>query len=284
MDLPMGTVKSAAYYGIKKLRSQLEREYGGPPIKIKPRKGVSKMKNCNDVYGVLFEYAKGYLSETERTDVQSHIKSCATCARVAGALTDAWPYLQREFNENNCYFNVGFQLEEELFLTYTGYNYVFSNAKLKAVNEMLAENNGCIPDGQTIMGSGFDRECEILSQYCNEGGKVEFDIHHAEYNKRIINKRMTKVYPEHWTYFAFVSPRNVITQSPDAPNLYFGENKNNFGQAIKGGIFVHLPDNAVNVRIKQGSGVLRTGESAFAYTQLYLKENEAINVTFTYNV
>jgi len=284
MGLPEGTVKSNASYGLKALRKQL-----GIEIKTNKtsKKGAAKMKSCTDIYGMLFEYAKGYLTQDERAEIQTHIAACDDCAKIVNALTALWPYLQREFGQegHDNYFNVTFEINDGVSLQYVGFSNEFTKKQVKDVNETLVKNNGKIPEWQTIIDCGHDADIEQLSEYCNEGGKIEFEIQkNTPTNVRVIHKSMPRLYETHWIYSVFMhNDYTYIKQSKDAPNLYQGYISNYLGKASKCGMFAYIEDGATNIRIKKGSGVLDLDGYKFAYSARFTTEDEKIDLSFTYN-
>jgi len=282
MSLPEGTVKSNASYGLKTLRNQL-----GIETK-KPLKGAMKMKKCIESYGLLFEYAKGYLTKNERAEVEAHIATCTDCAEIIKAMSAIWPYLQKEFNESGYtnYFNVAFQTKEGSTLSYTGMNIEIPESQVNYYNKILDENNGKIPpEGQGNFKLGHDADMKNLSIYSNEGGKVEFEtkIDTASHSWSVL-KAIPKAYETHWMYSVYLREHSqCIKQSKDAPNLYEGHSGNNLGAATKCGIFVNIASDATNIRIKKGSGVLELDNQIFAYSQRFAAKDEKVDLTFTYN-
>ena len=285
--LSEGTVKSNAYYGIKNIREQL-----GITEKIKTinnKKGAVIMKKCIDYYGLLFEYSKGYLTKEEREEVAGHIKNCADCAKIVKGLTALYPYLLKEFDEEvQNYYSIVFQVEEDVSLSYIGFSSNLSKKQVDEWNEILASNEYKIPGGRSLSFTGHDADLKHLSEYCNNGGKVEFEsINNPNFknNVRCIYTAIPKVYEKHWAYTTYLSSRQSIMQSKDAPNLYTSYFNNNLGTAAKCGLFVYIYDGAANIRIKKGSGVLEfDGGVKFAYSQRFTSEEERIDLSFTFNL
>jgi len=280
---PEGTVKSNASYGLKALRKQL-----GVEVKRNKtcNKGALGMKECIDMYGVLFEYAKGYLTKKEREEVEGHIADCNNCAGIVGALTVLWPYLQAEFDQtgHDNYFNVSFDINGDS-LIYTGFTNEFERKQVDEFNEMLTKNDGRIPKGYTLVGCGHDADLKHLSEYTNEGGRIEFELQEGTPGHvRVVYTAISKVYEAFWIYSVFMrengSPKK---QSKDAPGLYESYCANNLGKASKCGIFVFVEEGATNIRIKKGSGVLDLDGRKFAYSMRFTVADEKMDLSFTYN-
>ena len=285
--LPAGTVKSGAYYGIKNIREQLG--INEKTKTINNKKGAIIMKKCVDYYGLLFEYAKGYLTKDERDEITEHIENCADCAKIINGLKALWPYLQKElYEDDDNYFSIAFQVDEDNLLTYTGFSNIFPKKWVEELNETLSNNGNKFPAGHEISFGGHDADLKHLSEYCNEGGKVEFELRENpkfQNNVRCFYKAMSRVYEKHWQYAVHLSNRQWVKQSKDAPNLYTGFHCNGLGKASKCGLFVYIYDGATNIRIKKGSGVLELdGGVKFAYSQRFTTEEERIDLSFTFNM
>lgn len=286
MGLPEGTVKSNASYGIKALRKQLGIVTSKTKTETK-QKGAKTMKTCNDFYGVLFEYAKGYLTKAERAEVETHTSVCTPCANKVHALAALWPYLQKELTQegHKNYFSVVFQMDKNDTLSYTGMCSEFSEWEVNEFNKGLAANNGIVPDEyQSMFNFGHDAGVNVLSDYTNEGGKIEpIILSESTSNIRRSFKTFPKLYPITWFYAAYTWKYPSITQSKDAPNLYHGHAANYLGNEAQCGLFMLIEKDATNIRIKKGSGVLNLDGHTFAYSQRFTAEDEKIDLSFTYN-
>lgn len=277
MGLPPGTVKSNASYGLKTLRRQLG-----------ITKGEMKMKKCADYYGLLFEYAKGYLTKEERKAVEEHTASCKACTEIISGLAAVWPYLQQEFGNSDYknYFNIAFQAGNGR-LSYTGACEEMPKEQVAIFNKILDENNGKIPEEMVGgMGPWHNTEAKHLSFYTNNGSKMEFKtIQESAARSRSIVTAIPQIYETQWYYSTFLWEHSpMIKQSKAAPTLYEAHNLNNLGQAAKCGMFMHIPKSATNIRIKKGSGVLEREGQIFAYSQRFTAENESIDLAFTFNM
>ena len=280
MGLPEGTVKSNASYGLRTLRKQL-----GVEIKANNKKGASKMTKCTDIYGVLFEYAKGFLAKEERTDVKAHITACKDCSKIVKGLTAIWPYLQKEFNAEGYmnYFCINF-MDGKCNVAYAGFNCEIPKENVEAANAILTENNGMIPENMGFGDCGHDSSSELLSVYTNNGGKVGYELKEGKeyHNTRVVFKTIPRVYESLWIYTS-LTDKQEIKKSKDAPNLYTGSTQNYLGADAKCGLFIFIDEGATNIRIKKGSGVLELDGQTFAYSQRFTTEDEAIHLSFTFN-
>jgi len=285
--LPTGTIKSNAYYGIKNIREQLG--INEKAKNNKNKKGAVIMKKCIDYYGLLFEYAKGYLTKDERDEVAVHINQCEDCTKIVKGLKVLYPYLQKEFDEDvQNYYNILFQIDDDYALSYVGFTTNLSKKKVEELNEILANNGNRLPDNQSISFIGHDSDIKLLSLYINDGGKVEFELvnnPNFQNNVRVNFIALAKFYEKQWNYSVYLGNRQSITQSEDAPNLYTGYHCNNLGTSAKCGLFTYIYNGATNIRIKKGSGVLDFDDSVkFAYSQRFTTEEERIDLSFTFNM
>ena len=277
MGLPVNTVKSNAHYGLQAIRRQMGVSFKENKIK----KGVTYMKTCIEYYGLLFQYAKGYFCKSERANIKDHIAVCAECAVIANGLTALLPHLEKDFYKSgyNSYYKIAFQLNKGV-VEYTNNRMELQKNVVDEANEVLA-NDG---DLSGFFGMGHGSHMKLLSVYTNEGGKIEFVEESNPPNMKATYTKIPKIYEDCCLYSAYFNSRDMrIVQSKDAPNLYEGHHgENPMGGGIMG-LFVHIEDNATNIRIKQGSGVLELDSQKFAYSQRITAEDERIRLSFTYN-
>jgi len=281
MGIPQATVKTNAFYGLQSLRKQM-----GVETQKTIKKGASKMTKCMDVYGNLFEYAKGYLTEKERTEVVQHLAACEECARVVSALKSIWPYLQQEFNSNKMdYFSVVFQTHEGATLGYMGIGGTMLKEQVDEVNQILDENNGHFTPDITLFNNEHrhNKNIKLLSSYINDGGKTEYEITYDKTHGLVQYTFMPKVYEKHWIYNTFYFKHKMIKKSLLAPKLYTGSFNNFLGTEAKSGLFIGLEPGTTNVQIKKGSGVLDLDGNCFVYAQRFTAEDEGIHLEFTFN-
>ena len=100
-------------------------------------------------------------------------------------------------------------------------------------------------------------------------------------------RKLRKVHdPVHWGHTVFADHTGVYRpqQSYDAPNLYVGRVSNALGNDANSGIYVALPREATNIRLKRGNGVIDCGTYQFVYVQRYVLESEALWLEYTYNM
>ena len=277
MGLPENTVKSNTHYGLQAIRKRM----GLNPQKTKTKKGVVIMKKCIELYGLLFQFTKGYLTEAERMEVKTHISICNECATIVKGLTALHPHLEKNFyiSGYSGYYKIAFQLNTGV-VEYINYRKEIQKRIVDGANEMIA-NKG---DLSNFFEMGHGGDMKLLSVYTNEGGKIEFVEEPDPPNMKAIYTRIPQVYEDCSLYSVYFANRDMrIVQSKDAPNLYegyYGENP--LGGGIMG-LFVYVEENAANIRIKQGSGVLDFEGQKFAYSQRFTAKDENIRLSFTYN-
>ena len=239
------------------------------------------MKKCIDYYGLLFQYVKGYLTEEERAEVRDHIAACDECNTIVKGLTALCPYLKKEFyiSGYSSYYKIAFQLNNGV-AEYTNNRNEMQKNYVDEANKIIA-NNG---DISNFFGMGHGSHMKLLSVYTNEGGKIEFVEEANPPNMKAVYTKIPKIYEDCCLYSSyFITRDRRISQSKDAPNLYEGHHgENPMGGGIMG-LFVHIEDNASNIRIKQGSGVLELEGQKFAYSQRITAADERIRLVFTYN-
>lgn len=110
--MPAGTVKSNAYYGLEKLRTQLG-------LSGQTRKGGRSM-TCKQAYTLLFNYAKGIITEANRQAVEEHLRSCGECRDIATALKALLPRMTEAREDEMTHFLIKMPLRDgQTVLSYT---------------------------------------------------------------------------------------------------------------------------------------------------------------------
>lgn len=74
------------------------------------------------------------------------------------------------------------------------------------------------------------------------------------------------------------------SKSLDAPNLYILKNNNTFDQNVRSGLYLAIPGNAVNIRMKKGVDYIDCGAYKFAFDDRFVTDNQQVNVECTYNL
>lgn len=281
MSIPQGSVKSSAHYALQKMREELG--IPAPKREKTTRKGEPIM-NCADATRYLFQYALEKLPAGMKADVANHIESCPACRDIVTALRKLIPHLPTGRVGEITHYNIDFPFSE---LCYSNIGRHLENAEL--LNASLQRHDGCVPEGENWWGGGASKQFAILAMFDAEGEETEYEIQDAlnaeNYHYQV--RKLRKVYdPIHWEHTVFGDHTGVYRpkQSYEAPNLYTGRVANALGSDANSGIYVALPKEAINIRIKRGNGVIDCGTYQFVYAQRYVLESEALWLEYTYNL
>ena len=280
MGIPKGTVKSKSHYAIDEIRKQLGLE-DADSLKTKKRKGVSAME-CKEMYKYLFMYAMGRLPEETRAAVAEHLKECRICADIVTALEKLIPTMVFADEGELSHYGVDFF---NLKLSYVGVRTPVPDYEER--NRLLEEWNGRIPDDQCWFECGHNDIVTTIGTFDNEGNEIDYPVYKTvEKNCRHKAVSMKKVYPDMWLHDCGIS-----TDSPDVwwgikkeDGVYHGSTFNYFGCQVKSALYVAIPANAKNIRIKRGNGVIDCGTYKFAYVDRYVAEDEQLALDFTYTL
>ena len=92
--------------------------------------------------------------------------------------------------------------------------------------------------------------------------------------------------PTDSVYYAETTPKGYkgYKKLDIAPNLYEVNSCSYMGVDAKVAIYTTLPENAVNIRVKRGNGVLECGKYKFIYADRYVAEDEGIHAECTFNL
>ena len=279
MGIPKGTVKSKAHYAIDEIRKQLGLD--ADTGKTKKRKGVSTME-CKEMYKYLFMYAMGKLTDEIRTAVAEHLKDCKVCADIVTALERLIPTMVFAEEGEMSHYGIDFF---NLNLSYVGVRTPVPDYAER--NRQLEEWNGRIPDDQCWFECGHNDLVTTIGTFDNEGNEIDYPVYKTvEKNCRHKAVSMKKVSPDMWLHDCALS-----TDSPDVwwgitkeDHVYHGSTFNYFGGHVKSALYVAIPANAKNIRIKRGNGVIDCGTFKFAYVDRYVAEDEQIALDFTYTL
>lgn len=283
MGIPQGSVKSSTYYALQTMRKEL----GVPapkPQKMPTRtKGMVTMMKCADVSRYLFQYALEKLPADVKADVAKHIEACPACRDVVTALRNLIPHLPEGRVGEITHYSISFPASN---LCYSSCGKHLENAGL--LNASLQRNGGCVPEGENWWGGGATKQFAVLGMFDAEGEEMEYVITDAPNpeNYRYQVRKLRKVYdPIHWERTVFEDHTDVYRprQSYEAPNLYVGRVSNALGNDANSGIYIALPKEATNIRLRRGSGVIDCGTYQFVYVQRYVLESEALWLEYTYN-
>ncbi|MBE6711592.1 MAG: sigma-70 family RNA polymerase sigma factor [Ruminococcaceae bacterium] len=279
MGIPKGTVKSKAHYAIDEIRKQLGLD--ADTGKTKKRKGVSTME-CKEMYKYLFMYAMGKLPDETRAAVAEHLKECKVCADIVTALEKLIPTMVFAEEGEMSHYGIDFF---NLNLSYVGVRTPVPDYAER--NRQLEEWNGRIPDDQCWFECGHNDLVTTIGTFDNEGNEIDYPVYKTvEKNCRHKAVSMKKVSPDMWLHDCALS-----TDSPDVwwgitkeDHVYHGSTFNYFGGHVKSALYVAIPANAKNIRIKRGNGVIDCGTFKFAYVDRYVAEDEQIALDFTYTL
>lgn len=282
--MPAGTVKSNAHYGLEKLRIHLG-------LSGSARKGGKSMI-CKQAYTLLFNYAKGIITEENRWAVEKHLAGCEECRDIAAALKALVPRMTEAREDEKTHFLIKIPLRDgQTVLSYTGSSNRWGEVA-RRLNPILEKTGGQIPEGEVWFKNGYSNGPEYvmehLAEWDNRGDPVEFVEERPENMPGLTRywyTRMNRIYtPLHWQYSVFLTYENAAVQ-PDGntPGLYRGHLQNSLGGDAKSALYLALPVAARRVRMQRGSGVLDCGPYSFAYVERYVTEEERIclDCTFT---
>lgn len=268
MQIPQGSVKSKAHYGLDELKKRLTKHKT-------IRKGDYTMK-CQDIYKYLMMYVMELLSDDMKATVGAHIAECETCARVASSLKTL--LLKIDFGADDE--RVNYYIEfPDLNLSYQGKRTTLHH--YEKYQKWIAEGNGIIPKDERFMDYEYNKTMTLLGTFDNEGNEIEFEVF-GETEKTIHMRAtyMKKVYPYMWQHKAFLGDRNAKIFR-DKPNEYRREVRGYVkGGASKLGYYEAIPAEAESIRIIRGNGVINAGAYKFAYADRYVVEDEQVNLEY----
>jgi RNA polymerase sigma-70 factor (ECF subfamily) len=277
LGIPAGTVKSMTHYTIRKIQNSIGA--------VNKKRG--NIMTCREVYSLLFVYAKNIISPEDKSAVEEHIVSCKECDNIAKALRNLIPKMTFEpYGDERLHYLIEFMVNggKEL-LSYFGCSDDMRNVCEK-YNEILKKNDGYIPEGENWFNFCYDTVFEPIGEFDNDGNKIEYEIY-INGNKRVRYTRMKKIFPIQWhneVVMTFDINRFPYEKSKDAPSLYKGYIANGFGCDVRSSIYLAIPENASNIRIKSGNGIHNCGTYKFAYSEQYVTATEDIHMLCTFNI
>lgn len=282
MGIPQGSVKSSTYYALQKMREELG--VPAPNPKRATRKGMVITMKCADANRYLFQYALEKLPADVKADVAKHIETCPACRDIVTALRDLIPHLPVGRVGELTHYNIAFPFAE---IFYSNCGRHLENAEL--LNASLQRNGGRVPEGENWWGGGATKQFVISGMFDAEGEEMEYEIENTpnSENYRYQVRKLRKVYdPIHWERTVFKDNTGIYRprQSYEAPNLYNGRVSNALGSDANSGIYVALPKEVTNIRLKRGNGVIDCGTYQFVYSQRYVLESESLWLEYTYNM
>ena len=296
-NIPVGSVKSAKHYGLEKVRKAIiENNLTNnlSDVTGKVNNNMSKL-TTKEAYALLYQYAKGHISNEDKAAVEEYIKTDEEAANIAEALKELHGKLTFARDDETTHYNIKFGLKNGHYVTYSNVGTrEGSKERLEELNAYLEANDGNTPMGENWFDFGWGGEPPI-AHYDNEGNKLEFEVYQCndenDKHLRAYAKRVKKIfYPIHWNcsvyYHETKEPNDDGYQKLNiAPNLYQGKIVNYFGGAnLKSGLYLALPENAVNIRMKSGNGPIECGKYKFIYDDRYVMPEEGIWAECTFNL
>lgn len=265
MNIPEGSVKSAAHYAIEKIKKELK-------IGEIPNRTGDRMMDCREIYKYLFVYVLGKLDDDKRAEIKKHLGECEKCRDMADALEKLIPHLHKAEGNDTTHFSITFPQHN---LSYAGLGiYCENHAEL---NEALEVRKGIIPDNEVWLQSGFGDGQELLSIFLNEGEECGFVTYPNEYNnigKRVKATFVPRVYEHTWQYLTFL----FTTYKEN-----FGSTNNMFGSDVFSAIYQAVPENHGKLKMKRGNGFIDCGKHTFAYAESYLRAEDTLYLEYTFD-
>lgn len=285
MGIPKGSVKSSTFYGLEKLRQGIgfPKKAGVPSPKENRKiiKGALKM-NCNEAQLYLFQYAAGKLPEDDRTAVTAHLDVCPRCRKAATALGALIPQLPEAKPDEFTHFSIAIP---DLHLVFSWIIIHMDNSAY--MNKILAENGGKVPEDCNWFGNGSSRTFPARAFFDNEGHRLEFQTtQNGPDHLRYRIDKFVKIYDPLFRMCMVVEDTsNYFTpkKAKEAPNLFAGNTNNSLDAAALEGLYIAIPKEAANVRIRRGNGVLDGNTYQFVYSCRYV-ENETHRLEYSYNL
>jgi len=310
-DVPVGSVKSAKHYGLEKVRKiildsnivgaddpvrpQTPAAAAASPFKMGQRRirkenNMSKL-NKQEAYALLYQYAMNKITSEDKSAVEAYIKTDEEAANIAEALRELHGNLTYARDDEMTHYNIFVNLESGDRLLFSNISYHMENHK--EMNEYLEKYDGYTPPDGHWFESGSDSN-PADAVFDNNGNRVEMNTWYPEEgvnHHRQNAKKMKKIfYPVHWKYMFYHDKNRAIDMLGNyekldiAPNLYKAHIMNHFGGDIKSALYLALPENAVNIRMKRGNGVLECGKYKFLYVDRYVAADEGIHAECTFNL
>jgi len=276
LGIPTGSVKSKTFYGLAKVKSGLKNYLIEGEM----------IMDCKYVYEFLYQYAKSAILPEDRANVEKHLEICGECKEIADSLKELQPHIKPAPEGMMRHYNIALQTDSGILLTYYGATTFVPN--YKELSALLAERGGVIPEEEIWFQSGFGGEAKHIAEFDNAGNRIDVKITETGNgtHKRLKYTKMKEVFEYHETNSVSMSKsgQSHYAKSHDAPNLYRVNSSNLLGSDAKSGLYIAIPGNAKNVRMKQGVDVIKCGAYQFAYDDRYITETQAVAVECTFNV
>ena len=274
------SVKVSSHIGLEKVRERLKDYFiEGDYI-----------MNCKEAYAYLHQYAKRKISANDKEEIEKHINICKECKDIALSLIELEKQIKPAQAKEHRNYVVHFQLPENS-LEYVTVN--MEVEKWREFNAQIEEWGGDIPfDSIYLPVSGLnftftqtDFTREMLAEFGDNGFKLEFE--EMERNNNYIKYRYTKMNKlsnPHELTIAYYLKEKKLRQSVEHPDLIYGYAQNWARRENGGkiGVYLAIPSNAKNLRIKQGDDRIDCGAYQFVYADRHVLYNECVTVNCSY--
>jgi len=264
MNIPEGSVKSAAHYAIEKIKKELKID------EIPNRKG-DRMMDCRETYKYLFVYALGKLDDDKRAEIKKHLDECEKCRDMAEALEKLIPHLPKADGDGTSHYCISFP---EIGNSYSAVCIEIEN--YEELNKILAKRNGVIPDDENWMNSGHGSSLEKIGEFLNEGEEIFFRSEQSSDNPGYVFCKVTylpKLYHKTWQYSSYISIKEET----------FGKDHNHLGCDAHTALYQAVPENHGKLKMKRGNGFIDCGKHTFAYAESYLRAEDTLYLEYTFN-
>ena len=262
MGITASNVKVTAHNAINSIREKM-----GINIyqtKLTKEKGENIMKfDKQTAYSYLYQYAKGHISAENKAAVEEYIKTDEEAANIAEVLRILHPQIVMSKEDELANYTITFQLKSCDRIIYSNF-----------YNDFIQKVVTNVSMGQT------------LKIFVNEGKEPEVTRKIEENGKVIDTVQMGDEFS--WTHFVIYWEKSeLFKKSDDAPDLYKISESLNFSnrkEYSKVMIYVALPEEAANIRVKRGNGVIDCGKYKFAYADRYILQDEILALDCTFNL
>jgi len=274
------SVKVSSHIGLEKVKERLKNYF---------IKGDYIM-NCKEVYAYLFQYAKNKISGHEKEEVEKHINICKDCRDITQSLAELTKYISPAQEKEHRNYVVHFQLPE-FSLEYVTVNMEVEN--YQEINAKIEEWEGEIPfDSIYLRYPGFnfaftqaDFTREMLAEFGDNGFRLPFEeIERDDNFVKYRYTKMNKINNPHELAIVYKSNEKKLKPSVEHPDLIYGYGQNWARRECGGkiGVYLAIPSNAKNLRIKQGDSVADCGAYKFICADRHVLYNEHVTVNCSY--
>jgi RNA polymerase sigma-70 factor (ECF subfamily) len=293
-------------YSVKETAASLKMT--GNSVKVSSHIGLEKVKerlkdyfiegeyimDCRDAYAYLHQYAKKRITQREKEEVEKHINICKECRDIAGSLEELEKNIKPPQEKEHRNYVAHVQLPEYSLEYVT----VFMDVeRYREINEKIEEWGGEVPfesidlKFQGFLAAGFKfvlsdyLSQEILALFGDDGFRWHIEEH--ERNDFIISYRLTKINklrnPNEFS-IVYLKKERKIKQSIEHPDLMHGYAKNWARRECGGklGVYLAVPSNAGNLRVKQGDSIIDCGAYKFVCADRHVLYNECVTVNCSF--